>query len=226
MGLVGNFHCLGMCGPIALAVPLKSDSRTQRLFSVFLYNIGRILVYATFGAIFGLLGESIILAGFQQQLSIILGLLIMLGVLFPVILKKASFLNAPIFSGLGKLKSAFQRQFSKKTYGSIFTIGILNGFLPCGLVYIAIAGAVAAGSIINGIIFMVLFGLGTTPVMMALPYFRHLISNALRLKFQKWVPVFIFIFGALLILRGSNLGIPFLSPEINSDLKQSEMKCH
>lgn len=226
LGLVGNFHCLGMCGPIALAVPLKSANSTQRLVSVVLYNLGRILVYSILGGIFGLLGEGIYIAGYQQQLSIVLGVLIILGILFPFVLKKSSLLNTSIFYSLGKMKAAFHKQFQRKTYASIFTIGILNGMLPCGLVYIAVAGAVATGSFINGMLFMTLFGLGTAPVMMALPYFKHLISNTLRLKFQKWVPVFIVFFGILLIFRGANLGIPFLSPEINTEMKQSEVKCH
>nr|AWJ66069.1 heavy-metal-associated domain (N-terminus) and membrane-bounded cytochrome biogenesis cycZ-like domain, possible membrane copper tolerance protein [uncultured bacterium] len=225
MGLVGNMHCLGMCGPIALAVPVKDGNRKNRLASAFIYNSGRVLVYVLFGALFGLFGQGIQMAGFQQNTSIIIGILIILTLLFPILFNKFNILNSPIFLWVTKLKMAFQGQFKKRTYRSIFTIGLLNGLLPCGLVYMALAGSLAAGSVWNGMAFMALFGIGTLPVMVALPYYSSLIKTPVKQKFKKLVPAFILAFGILFILRGSNLNIPFISPQIQTE-NSEEIKCH
>ena len=226
MGIVGNFHCLGMCGPIALAVPIKRDSTATKILSIFLYNGGRIMIYSFFGILFGMFGRGIFLAGFQQVLSIILGSVIVLGVLFPYIGMKFNMLKSPIFMQVGKLKNAFHRQFKKTGYRSIFTIGMLNGLLPCGLVFMALAGAIASGTWQSGMIYMMLFGIGTLPVMVALPYFGASIDQNLRRKFNKIVPIVLFLFGVLLILRGSNLGIPYVSPLIENSATGSSVICH
>lgn len=225
MGLVGNLHCLGMCGPIALAVPVKDGNRKNRLSSAFIYNTGRILIYVLFGAFFGLFGQGLQMAGLQQKTSITIGIMILLILLFPVLFKNFNILNSPFFSWVNKLKTAFQGHFKKRSYRSIFTIGLLNGFLPCGLVYMALAGSITTGSVWNGMAFMALFGIGTLPVMVALPYYSSLIKTPVKQKFRKLVPVFIFAFGVLFILRGANLNIPFISPEIQTENTQ-EIKCH
>ena len=226
MGLVGNFHCLGMCGPIALAVPVKRGTSGSKALSILLYNAGRILMYAFFGVLFGLFGKGIFVAGFQQGLSIALGVLIILGVVFPYIGVKFNLLKAPIFAQVGRLKSAFQRHFRNSSYRSIFTIGILNGLLPCGLVFMALAGALATGTWMSGMMYMIIFGVGTLPVMFALPYFGHFIDNNLRQKFSKLVPVVILLFGILLVFRGANLGIPYVSPLIENTANGSSVICH
>ncbi|NND76642.1 MAG: sulfite exporter TauE/SafE family protein [Flavobacteriales bacterium] len=225
MGLVGNLHCIGMCGPIALAVPVKGGNKKNRIASALLYNTGRILIYTLFGALFGLFGKGIQLAGIQQKTSIFIGSLIILALLFPILFKRFNVLNSPIFSWVNKLKTAFQDQFKKQTYGSIFTIGLLNGFLPCGLVYMALAGSITAGTIGGGMSFMALFGIGTLPVMVALPYYSSLIKAPIKQKLRKLVPVFVFAFGVLFILRGANLNIPFISPQIQTENAQT-IKCH
>lgn len=225
MGLVGNLHCLGMCGPIALSVPLKDKNRKNRLTSALVYNSGRILVYMAFGALFGLFGKGIQLAGLQQKTSIVIGVLIIISLIFPVLFSKTKLLNRPYLSWLNKIKNSFQWHFSKHTYSSIFTIGLLNGFLPCGLVYMALAGSIASGSVIGGLAFMALFGIGTLPVMVALPYYSSLIKNPVKQKLRKLVPVFVFAFGILFILRGSNLNIPFISPQIQTESNQT-INCH
>lgn len=228
MGLVGNFHCLGMCGPIALAVPIKKSGITSKLLSVLFYNSGRIFIYTLLGGMFGLFGEGIVLAGFQRYLSLILGALIIAAVLFPYLTKKVSVLNTPVFGLVSKLKTVFQKQFSKRTYRSIFMIGLLNGLLPCGLVYMAVAGAIAVGSWYMGMLYMFVFGLGTLPVMFLLPYFGQFINVKIRAKFVKLIPVTMFLFGLLLVLRGSNLGIPYISPKIEMSKTSccSAIKCH
>jgi sulfite exporter TauE/SafE len=222
MGLIGNFHCLGMCGPIALAIPVKREGKYAKATSILLYNFGRILMYALIGLLFGLFGTGIVLFGFQQHLSIILGVLIVLAVLVPFLFKKLSNGKGYIFTLISKLKSTFAQQFKKNSYPAIFTLGLLNGLLPCGLVYVAVAGATATGSWYYGMAYMALFGLGTLPVMAALPYFGAKLSPNLKKKFTKLILPTMLLFGMLLILRGSNLGIPYVSPQMSNDTEISE----
>lgn len=226
MGLVGNIHCLGMCGPIAIAVPFKTSSNISRILSILLYNLGRILIYSLIGTIFGFVGKGVEIIGFQQYLSILLGSLIILGVIVPVLFKRVNFLNTQVFSWVGHLKSAFRMRFSKKSYGSLFVMGVLNGLLPCGLVYMSAAGSLIAGSWYAGASYMAVFGLGTLPVMVLLPYFSKYIKAPFQLKLRKLVPAFMFCFGVLFIIRGANLGIPYLSPKINIEKSCCKLQCH
>lgn len=226
MGLVGNAHCLGMCGPIALALPVNGGSSGERLLKITVYNLGRLLVYGIIGTLFGLLGKGIQLIGLQQYLSITIGVLIILSVLLPMLVKKIYPANAKVFLWVGKLKSHFARHFQKKSYRSLFTIGLLNGLLPCGLVYMAATASIISGSWYGGALYMVLFGVGTLPVMMALPYFGQYMSAAVRNRLKRLVPVFLIVFGILFIVRGANLGIPYLSPKVEVGESCCQMKCH
>ncbi|MGB0428025.1 MAG: sulfite exporter TauE/SafE family protein [Flavobacteriales bacterium] len=226
MGLVGNLHCLGMCGPLALAIPIKQHSSQARLFSVLLYNSGRILVYAVFGAVFGLISQFITLSGFQQTISIFLGTAIVLSVLVPWLTKGRTLLKSSVFSGLGNLKNTFRTLLKTRSYSAIFTLGILNGLLPCGLVYMALAAAVVSGTWYMGASYMALFGLGTLPVMFALPYLGQFLNENLKRRFRKLLPITMLLFGLLLIIRGSNLGIPYLSPKIDSNQSLEHVHCH
>lgn len=226
MGLIGNLHCLGMCGPLALAIPIKRSTIQQRLLSISLYNTGRITIYSTFGAVLGLLGKAVVITGFQQYFSILIGTLIILGVVFPFFMKQTNVLKASLFSSVGKIKNVFGRLLTKRSYSSLFAIGIMNGLLPCGLVYMALAGAILSGSWKMGAAYMVLFGIGTLPVMFALPYFGQFLSTTVRTQFRKLIPVTLILFGILLILRGSNLGIPYLSPQVEPNQSCCKIKCH
>lgn len=212
LGLLGSLHCLGMCGPIALAVPLAGHGKGSRVGSALTYNFGRISVYAIYGGLFGLLGQGIALAGFQQVVSVVVGLLIISSILVPWVARKSKLLQTPVLLQVGKVKKAFQSLMSQRSYPAIFGIGMLNGLLPCGLIYMALAGTVVASSWQIGTIYMMAFGLGTLPMMLVLPIFRHQLKPQWRFRLSKLIPVAAVIFGLMLILRGSNLGIPFLSP--------------
>ncbi len=216
LGLSSNFHCLGMCGPIALAVPVNTKSFATRLLSILLYNLGRILVYAILGAFFGLMGLGLFLTGVQQQLSIIVGVVIVISAILTLLNRKTNFLSSLISGKTLKLQQKMGKYLRKQGYTNNFVLGLLNGLLPCGLVYFALAAALITGSVLNGVLFMVLFGIGTMPVMVALPWIKDFITNNMKQKMQRAVPVFLLIFGALLILRGANLGIPYLSPYFDS----------
>uniref|UniRef100_A0A832LJ57 Sulfite exporter TauE/SafE family protein n=1 Tax=Ignavibacterium album TaxID=591197 RepID=A0A832LJ57_9BACT len=227
VGFFGSAHCIGMCGPIAIALPVPSSGTFNFIAGRILYNIGRIFTYSFLGALFGLLGSRIVIAGFQQFVTIILGVIILLVVLTPFKYKAkvtqhklVQKITLPIKSGIGEL-------FKHGTIPSMFLIGVLNGFLPCGLVYIAIAGAIASGDAVSGMLYMTLFGLGTFPAMFAATIFGKFINMNIRRKLTKAVPVFAIVLAVLFILRGMALGIPYISPKISAQtVTQSEMECH
>jgi sulfite exporter TauE/SafE len=225
MGLIGSFHCIGMCGPIAIALPLKTNNWFTRIFGGVLYNIGRALTYGLMGAFFGLVGKGFKIGGLQQWVSILMGIIMIVSVLFPVLFKNKSRFDGFVNKMVSSLKKAFGKMFAIRTYYSLFTIGILNGFLPCGLVYMAIAGAIATAEIFNGSMYMVIFGLGTLPIMLSLSLVSNMISLRFRNKIRRIIPLFIIIIGILFILRGMNLGIKYISPKLTK-AEQMEMKSH
>jgi hypothetical protein len=219
IGLLGSFHCMGMCGPIALALPLKQDSWNTRIVSGLLYNLGRVITYAFLGLVFGLLGLGIHMWGFQQWVSIGVGTVMILSVAFPVL-----FHGSKLTTGLDRVLSGFKRAFGRffglRTYLSVWVIGLLNGFLPCGLVYIALAGALVSTSPADGAIYMVIFGLGTIPALLALSLLGNVFSMSFRRGMQQLLPFLIILIGILFVLRGMNLGIPYLSPKMEPYQKQ------
>jgi sulfite exporter TauE/SafE len=212
LGLMGSFHCVGMCGPIAIALPLHGNTVLQKIFGGSLYNIGRTITYGIMGAVFGLLGQGIQFIGFQQKVSVIMGALMIISVLFPALFKNQYNMEKSWFSLVGKLKKSIGKMFSIRTYSSLFFIGMLNGLLPCGLVYMAIAGAIGTGGVAEGSLYMILFGLGTIPMLLAITLAGNFLSLAVRNKINKLIPVLVVVVGILFILRGLSLGIPYLSP--------------
>lgn len=228
IGLVGSLHCIGMCGPIAIALPVPDSNNLSFLTGRILYNLGRVVTYSFLGAILGLVGSKIALAGAQQIVSIVLGVvIIIIAVLLPQKFKNY-FAQHPVIQKLAHpLKSNIGVLFKKGTFSAMFLIGILNGFLPCGLVYVALAGAIASGDAISGAVVMILFGLGTVPAMFAASVFGKFINIGIRTKIRKAVPVLAIILGVIFILRGMNLGIPMLSPKVSAHTEvSSEMECH
>ncbi|MEE4259628.1 MAG: sulfite exporter TauE/SafE family protein [Bacteroidales bacterium] len=211
-GLVGSLHCIGMCGPIAVALPLGNKSWFHKFFGSIIYNTGRVATYAMLGVIFGLLGQGIEMAGLQQWASIGLGIVLILSVLFPVLFKGQIHIDRFFFGFAGKLIGRFRKLFSISSYPSLLVIGLLNGLLPCGLVYVAIAGAINTNDIVNGAIYMIIFGIGTIPIMASIPVVGNLIGTNIRKKFKGVVSAFIIILGIIFILRGLSLGIPYISP--------------
>lgn len=230
VGFVGSLHCVGMCGPIALALPVFGESKLSVLAGRLLYNLGRIVTYSILGALFGLFGSRIVLFGLQQDVSIAIGVLILLYVLIPRKIKtrvsELKFYSAIV----NFLKVNFSKLISKRTNKSLFTIGLLNGLLPCGFVYVGIAGAVSTSGWIEGALYMALFGLGTTPIMLATALLGKVINFNIRAKINKLIPAFAAIFAVLFILRGLNLGIPFLSPKFEYPTTKTEIQevdcCH
>lgn len=226
IGLLGSIHCVGMCGPIALALPIGTESKFQLMVSRILYNLGRTVTYGLFGALFGLFGERIALVVLQQNLSIALGSIILIYILMPKKLQAKLAETKPYRIITDTVKSSFAKLTKTGSSSSLFLFGIINGFLPCGFVYVAVAGAVSTGSVLNGTLFMILFGLGTTPIMLATSMVGKFVNVNVKRKINKLIPVFAAILAIIFILRGLNLGIPYLSPKlIKSDAKQ-EVICH
>lgn len=212
LGLMGSFHCAGMCGPIAIALPLHGNTIPQKIYGGLLYNIGRTLTYGVMGALFGLLGQGVEMIGFQQKISVIMGALMIISVLFPSIFKNQYKLDKSWFKFVGKLKTTIGSMFSIRSFSSLFLIGLLNGLLPCGLVYMAIAGAIGTGEVVLGSLYMIAFGLGTIPMLLSISLAGNILSATVRTKINKLIPVLVVIVGIFFILRGLSLGIPFLSP--------------
>ncbi len=211
LGLMGSFHCAGMCGPIAIALPLFGKSAAQKVFGSLLYNTGRIVTYGLMGAVFGLMGKGLELLGFQRVISIAMGAVMILAVIFPSIISSKK-IGSGVIPLVEKLKSSLGKLFTVKSFGSLFLIGLLNGLLPCGLVYMAVAGSIGTGSATLGALYMLLFGLGTMPMLLAINLSGGFVSASLRQKVNKLIPTLVVVVGILFILRGLSLGIPYISP--------------
>lgn len=225
LGLLGSFHCVGMCGPIAFMLPVDRNNSLKKVLQIGIYHFGRLLAYSIIGLVFGLIGKSLYLFGFQQQLSIFIGVLMILVVLIPQKTFNKYNFSKPIYRIISKVKSSLGSAMKRKTLDTFLTIGFLNGFLPCGLVYMAVFAAIAGGNALNGSLYMAFFGLGTIPLMTTAIYFSQFLKGTARQKIQKAIPVFVIIIGALFIIRGLGLGIPYLSPAPVYDAVSSSMDC-
>lgn len=214
IGLFSSFHCVGMCGPIALALPVANAGKWKRLWFILLYNFGRMLTYAALGLIFGFFGKHLFIGRYQQWLSIFIGI----SILFFFFFSSSVNFKIPIFTTYKNTIKRYLSQVFKgeKKFYTFLLIGLFNGLLPCGLVYIALAGAVATGSPTKSTAFMAAFGFGTFPIMFVLTVLGKYISLQWRNQMQKAIPIFVSIMALLLILRGLNLGIPYISPEIDA----------
>ncbi|WP_121355061.1 sulfite exporter TauE/SafE family protein [Flavisolibacter nicotianae] len=224
MGVVGSLHCLGMCGPIAMALPMGNRTTAGRLYGGILYNFGRVLTYTWIGLVLGLTGGFLTTPGVQSSISIFFGAAILLYLLLPSGLKTTVGKKTPGF--LLALRRQLGKLLSTQTNSSYFGIGLLNGLLPCGMIYLALASSFLAGGILKGGLFMLSFGAGTFPAMLAAVFFGSFINQQVRLKLRKAVPVFLACMAALLVLRGLNLGIPYLSPSLPQDTAAVETTCH
>lgn len=208
IGILGSLHCVGMCGPIALALPYQGRNRWVATSNVLLYNTGRIITYSLLGLVIGLLGQGLFLAGLQTHVSIGLGVLLLIIAVFSINVE-ARLLRVPALTHLNdwvkKQLASLLRHHGRK---SLLLIGMLNGLLPCGLVYMAIVGAVAAGGMLQGVAYMALFGLGTVPLMLATAMAGQFINLRLRNRLRKLIPLFLVAFAILFIARGLQFQIP------------------
>ncbi|WP_073850936.1 sulfite exporter TauE/SafE family protein [Pontibacter flavimaris] len=225
-GLLGSFHCVGMCGPIAMALPFGRSSGWRYYAGRLLYNGGRLVTYSLLGALAGAFGQSLQMAGLQQVVSIVSGLLILFLIVAPAALKgrAGSFLGTD--KAVAWVRQRLGHFFGRDNLGALFMVGLLNGLLPCGFVYIALAGAISAPGVPGAMLYMLLFGLGTFPLMFLVSLSGKFISLRLRGSFNRLVPYAGMAMAVLFILRGLSLGIPYLSPKItHTSHNTTEISC-
>lgn len=212
MGMVSSLHCIGMCGPLVMSLPLPQQAGFRRILAVITYNAGRLTTYGILGALFGLAGRRLQVAGWQQWLSVVLGIAIILWWLAARSGKQITFLPARILQqAVTRLNLYLWKRAGKAGF---YLLGMANGLLPCGMVYLAVAAAISTGNAVMSTLFMISFGLGTLPAMTGLGYISGWFNQSVRLHLRKLMPVFTVVVGVLLILRGLNLGIPFISPQM------------
>ena len=225
-GLISSLHCIGMCGPIAMMLPVDHKNSSKKAFQILIYHMGRLTSYGVLGLAFGLLGRGFYMAGIQQQLSIAVGIgMIVLAVVPEKILANYNF-SKPVYRLITRIKSSLGAQFKRKTPDAFFTIGLFNGLLPCGLVYAALFGAIAMQNVTLGIAYMILYGLGTIPMMSAVVYVSSLLSMPFRNQLQRAVPIVTVVIGVLFVLRGMGLDIPYISPSNLNLFVQANANCH
>ncbi len=216
IGAAGSAHCAGMCGPLCLALPLHKNTRAARFYNLALYQLGRIVTYSILGLIIGYLGTVFSFSGFSRGFSILIGAALALGALGYYYRKNipTPFFLRSAFLGVQSLIASILKYGNRPPV--VLAIGALNGLLPCGLVYLALLYGISFSSPWQSMLFMATFGLGTAPVMLAsgmgLFRFRAVIYSYLRPA----IPVMIGLMGVVLLLRGLNLGIPFISPFLPS----------
>lgn len=220
LGLLGSFHCIGMCGPIAFLLPLNRENKWIQFGQIFIYHSARILTYALLGLIFGSIGKSLNLFGLQQQISISVGVLMIVTMIIPHKFWSKYRVSRPGYKVFSTVQSTLSNQLRKRTPATYLAIGFLNGILPCGLVYMAAFAAIATGEVLKGGLYMVAFGGGTIPLMTISVYLGNFLSHTIKTRIRKVVPFFIVLIGFLFILRGLGMGIPYVSPKpITSDVE-------
>lgn len=208
IGLVGSLHCVGMCGPIAMALPHQGSYRWVATSRLLLYHLGRISTYALLGVLIGFFGKGLFLAGMQMYVSIALGLLLLLVALFSINVESQLIRIGFMRRFQAGVRQKMGRLLNSQHPGALYGLGMLNGLLPCGLVYMAIVGAVATGSIWHGSAYMALFGAGTLPLMLATSLAGQFIDVKWRNRLRRLTPVFLVLFAVLFISRGMQFELP------------------
>ena len=209
---MSSFHCVGMCGPIALALPIHQGSKGRQILGLLTYNFGRITTYAALGASIGAIGGAVMWVGYLRYLSIVAGVLMLLYVLWPARLDRVLRVPAIWQRAVSRLKSGMGQYLRSKKLSGWAALGMLNGLLPCGLVYLALISSVATGSFLNGAAYMFAFGLGTLPAMMAVGFFKQWFSPTLRSRMRRLTPVLMAVAGIWLVGRGLMIQLPSLLP--------------
>ena len=213
IGLFGSIHCIGMCGPLAFAIPAGEAGRGRFVFDKFIYQIGRIVSYSLLGLLIGFIGRQIWLLGVQQGVSIASGILILMAAFSRLF--KLSFARSATGNKAFSLVNRSLVYAVKHRWGHLF-IGMLNGLLPCGFVYLALVGAINTSSAANAMTYMFFFGLGTLPLMLLATVGSGFMGINVRRKMNRVVPYFMLFLGTWFVLRGLSLDIPYLSPAIRA----------
>ncbi len=221
LGLAGSLHCGAMCGPLLLALAKARPAHWNRAVGRIVYHLGRLAAYSALGLLFGLAGHALALGGLQRWLSLSLGF----GLLAGGLVSQRLGLSAAVFRWTGWIRRAMGGLLAHHSVASQGALGALNGLLPCGLVYVATAGATATGSALSGAAFMTSFGLGTWPLLLGLQFLGQRLPLPPRLDLGKVRTVAVVLMALLLILRGLELDIPYLSPAL-TPVAEGTVSCH
>lgn len=224
LGLVSSVHCAGMCGPIALALPIQLLPKQQKTFGILLYNIGRIFTYSLLGLAAGIAGRFLLVGSFQQWFSIVFGISILVILTISFVFGKSMHVT-PLNNAYNRLQFFIGKKLRQQGLPALFVLGMANGLLPCGMVYLAVSGALTTATLQSGMLYMLLYGLGTLPAMFAITFFGFKLSFSIRTKFKKIAPVFMAVIAVLLILRGLNLNIPYISPYFYNGSSSTAVDC-
>lgn len=219
LGLAGSLHCMGMCGPLVMSMPFRNAQGRMSASSILFYHLGKLTTYSSLGLVAGLLGRSFAIFHWQQALSLLAGIVLLLLTFIPILKKRMSFggVLSPLFSRLHSIS----QQLPNTLF--LFLSGLLNGLLPCGLVYAAIAGAAATADVMDAVLFMFFFGVGTIPSLSSVILLQQKINLRYRQLFSRSAFYLSVTVGVLLLLRGMNLGVPYISPHLNTETM--EMSC-
>jgi sulfite exporter TauE/SafE len=224
MGFMGSMHCIGMCGPLVMSIHKSGGTNKPNPLYQFAYHIGKILSYVLIGILFGAMGQTFNLFLSQQKLSIAIGVSFILFFLFGKI-KSTSF-SSSLTSKILTVTRFFSQLVEGKSILKMFFTGIGNGFLPCGFVYAAAVASIATGKILDSALFMIGFGIGTIPALTSVIYFFRLLPEKAKSLFNGIYNYLLIIVGILLILRGLNLGIPYISPAYDIETEEVHGCCH
>ena len=221
LGVAGSLHCIGMCGPLVTA--LESVSLQKRwTASQFMYQLGRWTTYAALGLAVGFIGQGFATLGLQRWVVLIAGVTMLVFLLLPALSHRLKF---PFLGSTTRLRTTMGNALQSRKLAHRFAFGLLNGLLPCGLVYTALAGSLAAAEAWKGSLFMLTFGVATTPGLMAVSQLTTWLKMRFKAATSKRIQLVFSIIALLVLLRGANLGIPLLSPQIDNP-KQTLKCCH
>lgn len=210
MGFTGSLHCAGMCGPIVWVMPFQAFKGFKKMLALGLYHTGRISVYAALAVILhsfrGLFDPKI-----QQYISLVLGASLLIIGMLSFIPNHSLKFKLP---WADFIKKQLGKVIGNAALGTIAAAGVLNGLLPCGLVYMALSASMVAGTAVQSAAMMYVFGAGTLPMLISISLLKTKLTFLRTTHVRKLVPIVVFAFGCLFVLRGMNLGIPYLSPKV------------
>lgn len=222
LGFAGSLHCVGMCGPLLLALPFDTRSKVEIVTSLAVYHAGRLLMYALLGVVFGLIGQGLAVAGFQKGLSVTAGIVM---ISMALLSWRFEWLITAL-PGMGTLtkrvQSAMGRLLRDDPQKGHFALGALNGLLPCGMVYAALAGAIATADVQSGAVFMLLFGTGTLPLLLGVHVLGRTFGVWIRQHVRIAQPLLLLIAGVWLIQRGLHLDLSLFE----SAVPKAGADCH
>lgn len=210
IGLAGSVHCVGMCGPLALAIPGASKDKGFTFFlRTIAYQISRISGYGVLGLIVGFFSQGMQFTGVQPYFSLLSGILLLFLGFFGIIPEVNAFSKYPIIQHFQvKINRIIGTVMTNEHFSTPFVLGFLNAMLPCGMIYIALGTGLSSGNMSEAALYLISFGLGTLPLMFMVSLSGQFLSLQMRRSWQKAIPIIFMISGIILIYKGMNIALP------------------